>query len=148
MGANLEGISQLRGVYWSQVFAQIKEPLFLYYHNPMRRIANITVEGAFSNDASKNHIIVYQKKHYFNSMRCREQPDYFECCFQVCEGCASAARIFSAYVAHAHASATGLPPPAPLPEHQAASTSNQGHTTIPGESTRWLHCLRIRVNKY
>ncbi|CAH2075861.1 unnamed protein product, partial [Iphiclides podalirius] len=50
---------------------------------------------------------------------------------QVCEGCEPAARIFSAYVAHAHASATGLPPPAPLPEHQAAGTSGQDHSPLP-----------------
>ncbi|CAK1601432.1 unnamed protein product [Parnassius mnemosyne] len=54
---------------------------------------------------------------------------------QVCEGNSAAARIFSAYVAHAHASATGRPPPAPLPEHQATpATPATSATALPGNS--------------
>ncbi|XP_049868118.1 DNA-binding protein D-ETS-6-like [Pectinophora gossypiella] len=37
---------------------------------------------------------------------------------EVCEGDAQAARIFHAYVRHAHAQVSGAPPPPPLPEHQ------------------------------
>ncbi|CAG4966989.1 unnamed protein product [Colias eurytheme] len=44
---------------------------------------------------------------------------------QVCEGTAEAARIYHAYVRHAHATAKGRPPPPPLPEHQAAASTSQ-----------------------
>ncbi|XP_041987485.1 DNA-binding protein D-ETS-6-like [Aricia agestis] len=43
---------------------------------------------------------------------------------QVCDGNSQAARIFHAYLKHAHAAAKGRPPPPPLPEHQAASTTS------------------------
>ncbi|XP_045495274.1 DNA-binding protein D-ETS-6-like [Colias croceus] len=44
---------------------------------------------------------------------------------QVCEGTSEAARIYHAYVRHAHATAKGRPPPPPLPEHQAAASTSQ-----------------------
>ncbi|XP_039751586.1 DNA-binding protein D-ETS-6-like isoform X2 [Pararge aegeria] len=44
---------------------------------------------------------------------------------RVCEGGAQAARIFHAYLQHAHAAATGRAPPPPLPEHQATSSTAQ-----------------------
>ncbi|KOB70484.1 DNA-binding protein D-ETS-6, partial [Operophtera brumata] len=43
---------------------------------------------------------------------------------QVCSGSEQAARIYHAYLQHAHASATGRAPPPPLPEHQAEPCSS------------------------
>ncbi|XP_026733373.1 DNA-binding protein D-ETS-6-like [Trichoplusia ni] len=42
---------------------------------------------------------------------------------QVCSGSEQAARIYHAYVRHAHAGATGRAPPEPLPEHQATTSA-------------------------
>ncbi|CAG9578077.1 unnamed protein product [Danaus chrysippus] len=44
---------------------------------------------------------------------------------EVCSGNEQAARIFQAYVAHAHAAAKGRPPPPQLPEHQTSSSQQQ-----------------------
>lgn len=41
---------------------------------------------------------------------------------QVCDGSEQSARIYHAYLRHAHAGATGQPPPEPLPEHQATTS--------------------------
>ncbi|CAB3224055.1 unnamed protein product [Arctia plantaginis] len=42
---------------------------------------------------------------------------------QICDGNEQSARIYHAYLRHTHAGAKGAPPPDPLPEHQAASSS-------------------------
>lgn len=48
---------------------------------------------------------------------------------QVCSGNEQAARIFQAYVAHAHAAAKGRPPPPQLPEHQTSSSQGLSQQT-------------------
>lgn len=48
---------------------------------------------------------------------------------QACDGCAASARLLRAHLEHARCAAAGLPPPPPLPAHEAPA--HQAAVPIP-----------------